>query len=247
MKLAQTLTPDNENKTIYMVKSSFGNIEIRQSGRQSWLLVNGIVQTAIENSRPYRSLLPHNYVMLLPLNYDDEPKSILELGGGGLFINRYLSHSRPDIKVTSVDCCAEVIDSVKTYFPASANLTIVETDAIDYLEHLIVKNSTFDWVIVDIFIGDSNKLATAQRSIFAKINQCLNQFGWLVINILDTSEQTIEQLNQGILAEFDETPYRFAVPEMQNQIMMLRKGGDFKFPESVAQHDLNKTSHTFSH
>lgn len=239
MKLAQTLTPDNQNKTIYMVKSSFGNIEIRQSESQTWLLVNNVVQTAIENASPYRSLLPHNYVMLLPLNYDSEPDSILELGGGGLFINRYLSHSRPGIEVTSVDCCAEVIESVKTHFPASDNLTIVESDAIDYVDNLILKRRTFDWIIVDIFIGESNKLATTQQAIFAKINQCLNQSGWLVINILDTTEQTVSKLNQVIINVFGQTAFRFAVPQMQNQIMMLCKGSDFEFPAAIAQHNLN--------
>lgn len=239
MKLAQTLTPDNENITLYMVKTAFGNIEIKRSDQQTWLMVDNVVQTAIENTPPYRSLLPHNYIMLLPLNYDLEPKSILELGGGGLFINRYLHMTRPTIHVKSIESCHNTIQAVEKYFPKTPTLDVVHMDAWDYLAHPSNERETFDWIIIDLFQGANSFLSRAKKSIFTEVASLLDKNGWLIINILDTSEDNINAINQEIAEVFGQISCRFAVPNMVNQIMMFKQGERFHFPAEIQQHDLN--------
>lgn len=240
MKLAQTLTPDNRNKTVFLNKSAAGEIKIQQTKHETWLFVDDIAQSAIANEPPFRPLFPHTYVMLLPLSYDVEPNSILELGGGGLSINRYLSHSRPSITITSVEKYQAVVDAVETHFPTLTPLNVVSDEAFSFLRQH--NSANFGWIIVDVFNGADSGLNDDIEQLLQLAFARLVTNGWIIFNALDTSASNIASLNSAFERAFGHRPFRFAVPNMQNQIMMATRNPDFQFPPEILDHDLNNST-----
>lgn len=241
MQLAQTLTPDNQHKTVYSQETDGELLEIKQSDKTTWLLVDHVVQTAIENRPPFRSLLSHNYLMMMPLNFEPEPKTILELGGGGLAINRYLRHSRPEIDVTSIESNLAIINAVERHFPTTYPLKVIHADASDFIAQAMAARQTFDWLIIDLFNGPDFSPDISLEKLLPSAHQLLNNDGYLIMNILDTSDNTVSRLNQLCQANFAQTPMRFAVENMQNQIIILKQGAKSQIPDKVTQFDLNRT------
>jgi len=238
MNLAQILQTDKHCQQVYFSQRADTRIEVIKSKKHMWLTINHVVQSAIELSPPYRPALPHCMVMLLPLIHDRVPEQVLELGGGAQSIQRYLTHSQPNVQFTSVESNPDVIKLTREVFPSGADLNIVETDAFEYVHQCAKQNQTFDWIIVDLFHGADSSINAGHISFFDKVHQCLNNDGWLILNCLYPEHEKRDKLVNQVAQTFSHSPYMFAVPQMQNHILLINKQETFHFPEEIEQHNL---------
>lgn len=240
MTLAQSFEPDKNPQLLYMTQTQQGRLQVLSNEHFVWLTIDGVMQTAIESKPPYISALPHCTVMLLPLLHDTAPNRILELGGGGLAIQRFLAEIRPHIKVTSVEVEAAIIRTVKKYFPASESLNVIHGDANDYVEQCISNGQQFDQLLVDLYHGQQSPLLQNSKPLLVQYHQLLSVNGWLVINCLTNEKSILQRLTDELTEVFGQAPKLFAVPGMLNHIFMLKKASPYNFPADVEAHNLNK-------
>jgi spermidine synthase len=233
MNLAQTLSPDKQAKLVYMDSSLNDRITIYQNENYTWLLVRDVIQSAIENQRPYRPILHHCFVMLLPMLHHKTPNSILELGGGGLAIQRYLSYAYPSIKVTSIEGSQKIIDVVDEYFPAIDQPSVIKQDAFSFIDTAHQNQAHYDWIISDLFQGDESPILIKNQRLFKQLYDLINPNGWLIVNCLIDNDEDVMLLGDYLKQAFNNKHYIFAVPNMQNHILMLNKIEDFSFPEDI--------------
>ena len=238
MNLAQTLTPNKDSRQLYFLRSNGLQIEILRDDKHIWLLVNEVVQSAIELKPPYRPILPHCLVMLLPLIHLREPRSILELGGGGLSFQRYLAHAHPGIAFTSVECNQDIIAAVQSNFPQSESLKVAHSDAFEYLRRCVKQQETFDWLIVDLFQGAQSPLENETEAYLPQLFDAVESEGWLILNCLNPDKAWLQSLCRMIEELVGAPPYLFAVPQMQNHIVFVHNGPGAQFPEQVVQFNL---------
>ena len=238
MKLAQTLSTENSKQVLYLHQEPDKTIVVHKNDELLWLTYNDILQSAISIEPPYRSVLPHSYVMLLPLLCDKEPNSILELGAGALSTQRYLRVTHPNIDMLSIESDEVIINACEKCFPIYQDLNVKQADAYLYIDEINAKHQTYDWVMVDLFHGADSPVHDSPIIFLQSLIQSVNEDGWLILNILTKEKAkltklglSLKQLNAGKL-------YMFAVPEMQNHIFLLTKNVDFCFPEEIEQQNL---------
>ena len=240
MNLAQTIYPDEEAKLVYMSDCSSQRITIYKNEKHTWLLVSDVVQSAIENTLPYRPIVPYSFVMLLPLLHHKTPDTILELGGGGLSIQRYLSYAYPSIKMTSIDDNGDILKAVDEFFPPISNPTVIQKDAFRYINSALESGGKFDWILSDLFDGEQSPVLAKRQILYKQLFEMINPNGWLIINCLTDSDEEIEQLGKSLKLIFNNKYYVFAVPNVMNKIVMINKIKDFDFPLEIETYNSAK-------
>lgn len=238
MKLAQTLSPENSKQILYMSKHDGNSIVVYENDELIWLTYDNVLQSAIYKAAPYRSVLPHTYVMLLPLLHDVEPTSILELGAGALSTQRYLNAAYPNIKMQSVEFNKQIIDICRDYFPAYDQLNVIHADAFKYVDELLQHKESYDWLMVDLFYGVESPIHQNPKAFLSKLSNLLNKEGWLIVNVLTKESEVLAELSNSLAEVTAGKVYLFAVPEMQNHIFLVKLSQDFQFPEEIEQHNL---------
>jgi len=236
MKLAQTLSPENSKQILYMNKNNEMNVVVYENDEIIWLTCDDIVQSAITKQPPYRSVLPHNYVMLLPLLHDEEPKEVLELGAGALSIQRYLKTSHPNIRMLSVELNDVILEVCERCFPIYEQLNVVQANAFDYIDTL--QKEQYDWLIVDLFYGADSPIHQTPKSFISKLVPAIKDKGWLIINVLTKDKAKLEELNLILREITTGKVYLYAVPDMQNHIFFVKFDSHFSFPGEIEQHNL---------
>lgn len=238
MKLAQTLSPENSKQILYMSKQDNKSIVVYENDELIWLTYDNILQSAIYKAPPYRSVLPHTYIMLLPLLHDQEPTSVLELGAGALSTQRYLKAAYPDIQIQSVEYNRQIIDICRDYFPLFEQLNIIHADAFNYVDQLLATQQSFDWLMVDLFYGVESPIHQNPRAFLRKLAKLVNSEGWLIINVLTKEPEALSGLTKSLAKITKGKVHLFAVPEMQNHIFLVKLSYDFNFPAEIEQHNL---------
>lgn len=239
MNLTQILMPDENTRQIYLLNSAVGRIQVFKNHQHTWMTIDDVVQSAIQNEAPYRTVLPHNIVMMLPLIHDRVPNSVLELGGGAQSNQRFLKACYPNLDFTSVELNKDVIEASNQYFPLAEKMNIVQQDAFEYVAQCVQQKKQFDWILVDLFKGADSPVDHAPHAFFDQLKKCLSEQGWLIINCLNTTEKIRHELSDKLAHCFDITPHRLPVPDMLNQIFMLRKDKPFIFPPDIEKCNLN--------
>lgn len=238
MDIAQTITPGPKSRQLYLRNDQF-RTEIYQDEQHTWLVINDVVQSAIENRPPYRPILPHSLVMLLPLIHDKAPNTVLELGGGGLSTQRYVRHAFPQAHFVSCELDENLTKAVRRCFPGSQDLNVVNRDAHLLVAELVAQKSVFDWILIDLYDGENCAIQN-RLELLRNCQKLLSDQGWLIFNHLSSDPDTLLKLSSELLNLFGKAPYQFQVPDMQNHIFMIRTGKQqFAFPSAVEQNNAN--------
>ena len=240
MKLAQTLSPDNSEQILFLRKEKNIEVVVHENKDFIWLTMDNIVQSAIERKTPYRPILPHCFVMLLPLLHDKEPQTVLELGAGALAFQRYLSLTHPNIKMTSVEKSEIIINATDQCFPSFKPKNIINEDAYSFVNTEVKSQHTYDWVMVDLFYGAESPFLQDTQRFVEKLQNLINIEGWLVINMLTKDDYELKKVTDILKNSFYGRTYLFAVPDMQNHIFLCKHDASnaFSFPPDIEQHNL---------
>ena len=189
MKLAQTLSPENSKQILYMENYNGKSLVVYENEELIWLCFDNVVQSAIYKTMPYRSALPHSYVMLLPLLHDAPPKSVLELGAGALSTQRYLRATHPEIDMLSVEANRKMIEISREHFPMFEQLNVVQADAFAFVDTAQQSDTKYDWIMVDLFYGADSPIHNETKAFMSKLSHLLTPSGWLIINVLTKDEK----------------------------------------------------------
>lgn len=237
MNLAQTLSFDGPAQLIYMSKGAGERITIYKNQNHTWLLVNDVLQSAVENQAPYRPAISYFWVMLLPLLHHKVPSSVLELGGGGLSIQRYLSHAYPSISVKSIEKCSETIAAVDNYFPRILNPSIIHQDAFSWVDKAVLNQQQFDWILTDLYMADHALITSNNMSVLNQLHSLVAKGGWLVMNCLTDDVNELHLMGLRLSEVFNNKHYIFAAQQTENHIIMINKLDSFNFPKEIEAHN----------
>lgn len=239
MTVTQTFNPDKNPQLLYQTETKQGELKVVTNEHHMWISIDDVLQTAINLEPPYISAFPHVVLILLPLLHEAAPRTILELGAGGLAIQRFMANAHPDIRMISVEMDEDIIDAVKNYFPASDKLNVIRADAFDFIKFSKTKQSQYDWLIVDLYQGDNSPIYDLSSSHIDDLHSLITTDGWLMLNCLTNKPEVLERITSRIESVFGHKPHLFAVPEMMNHIYMIKKSKLFEFPADLEQHNMN--------
>ena len=237
MNLAQTLSFDGPAQLIYMSKKEGERITIYRNQHHTWLLVNDILQSAVENQAPYRPAISYFWVMLLPLLHHKVPGSVLELGGGGLSIQRYLSHAYPSISVKSIEKSSEILAAIENYFPRILNPSIINQDAFSWVDKAVLNQQQFNWVLTDLYIAEHALITSNNTRVLNQLYSLIAEGGWFIMNCLTDDINEIHLMGFQLSEIFNNKHYIFAAQQTENHIIMINKLDCFNFPQEIEAHN----------
>lgn len=166
------------------------SIEVVESFGNQKLLVNGIVQTGT-----YPQLLFGEGIKKLALWHSGVFRNILVLGIGGGDIFRILHRLYPNVHVTGVDIDAEILRVAKEFFHIHEipNTRYVISDANAFLRREKSKQSCFDSVIIDIYVGNVVPDFILLASFFRNVQRVLRPNGSVMFNYFSYKGQTTKK------------------------------------------------------
>lgn len=162
----------------YRTSSSFNkDITVVEVNGKYRLLVNGIQQTG-----PYDEAIFKEVLKTFDVTHRSNVTSILMLGLGGGFVAKELHQHYPSAKITCVDIDPVMEKIAKRFFGLKDihQITYVSADARDYIK--TVSASSFDLVVVDLFIGDDIPSFVDSQEFLVPLRNSLKPGGVVVIN-----------------------------------------------------------------
>lgn len=158
------------------------------------VIVNGIQQTGAYVESIFFKGFRSFHLLELP-----NIQNILVLGIGGGYVIKTLLHAYPDARITAVDIDQKIIDIATHYFalPSSTRLTYICKNAESFVKQS-GKNSLFDLIIVDLYIGDDVPDFLQKPPFYNDLRQRLTAQGHVFINYqgtkrYDDSRKALEQ------------------------------------------------------
>lgn len=120
-----------------------------------------------------------------------EPLDVLHLGAGALTLARYVAETRPGSVQLVVEKEAGLVAFVleQAPLPRSAEVELVEGDALEALRSLAVQGSAWceraDIVVCDVYAGVSTPAHLISVSFFEAVRQVLAPGGTVFVNVAD--------------------------------------------------------------
>lgn len=193
------------------------SISIYENDHYRWLMFDNVLQSLLLKRQPWRLVLPHQYILLLPLVFF-RPKKICEFGLGGGNLDRFLYHCCENIQLYSIEQSSQVIDCFNQFFnPERINVNIIYNDAANALFDKSLRQA--DWFIYDIYQHD-NQATNAELLKSKLVAKAVDKNSWLTLNLPDPTEPELAYLISQLQPVFsDHQMFFFKVPRFLNIIV----------------------------
>lgn len=149
------------------------------------LLVNGSSQSG----EYVKNLWQHAFVAfgIIP---SPDVRSILVLGVAGGSVIHLLRALYPDAAIVGVDIDAKMIEIGRIYFGLNhvEGLTLVQSDAFDFLSCAAAAKKHWDLILVDVHVGPSVPPFVAHRDFLRYLEKTVSAKGMVIINYLRERE-----------------------------------------------------------
>ncbi|PCI59156.1 MAG: hypothetical protein COB35_12075 [Gammaproteobacteria bacterium] len=234
------LTQITQQGRLLYFNQSADSISIYENDHYRWMQFDLVFQSLMLIRKPAKLILPHQYILMLPLVFF-RPQKVCEFGLGGGNLGRFLTSLNPDMQLASIEKNAQVIDCFEEYFnPQKFNFNLVNSDAESALFNKDLRSA--DWYIYDIYQhnNESTNVQLLKSKLLAK---AINDNTWLSINLPDPTEPELAYLLQQLAPVFAEHKLvLFRVPRFLNIIIHLvpKKLGENTDLKKCEQSYLNK-------
>jgi len=168
------------------------SLAVYESSHYRWLMMNNACQSILLKRQPTKLILPHHYLIMMPLLFMTPTQvTILGLGGGNL--NRFLLRIAPETALTTLEISNEVITTYYDYFLGTHLMNTEQIISADVNEWLNTQSITqCDWLIYDIFTNSCN------QGLLERIITCLyhekTKSRLFTINLAGASVEVINQI-----------------------------------------------------
>ena len=166
--------------TVKVVDYRYGGMHARE------LVLDGQVQGGIDY-RSNESIYAYAYFLeIMPYLLQPQGKSCLVIGLGAGIIPVW--YERQGIRTDVVEINPHVVRTAEEYFAFSVSGDVYVHDARYFLEHT---QRSYDYIILDVFSGDTTPAHMLSREALSLLRQRLTQRGILAINLIGSlREQT---------------------------------------------------------
>lgn len=178
-------------KEIFRTHDRYGPVQVFDDGNKRYLALGSDDQQSCQlKTAPAQLQYDYTRAMLLPLLFKPQPKNCLLLGLGGGSLANCLYQLLDTAHITAVELRSGVIEVAYSHFslPDSPRLSIIESDARDYLRELETCNTTnhqpinFDMIFSDIYGSEGLDDLQLQEHYIDQCQQLLTPDGWLILN-----------------------------------------------------------------
>jgi spermidine synthase len=213
------LSKITQNGRLLYFNQSIDSISIYENDHYRWLMFDEVFQSVMLKRQTGKLILPHQYILMLPLVFFN-PKNICEFGLGGGNLGRFLTSLSPTIQFTSVEKNAQVISCFNEYFnPNTAVKNLINNDAESALFERRLRLA--DWYIYDIY-QHNNEATNAQLLKSKLLSKAIKADTWLSLNLPDPTEPELNYLLQQLYGVFPaHKMVLFKVPNFLNVIIHL--------------------------
>lgn len=209
---------------------------VYRNSRYTWLTLDNVVHSVMDNSNHHKLLLPHLHTIGLLAAPEYEPKRLLELGLGGGSFFRFCKHYFPNSEFTCVEHDPLVVDLFNQFFnPDELPISIRLEDALQFVKN--ASSGYYDWILVDLYGIDHGPSFLMDESFYQMLNRILSQNGKILINFLGKDNKEKEQLLRPVCSEFSNRLTVVAVPKFLNMMAIIStdniESPDLKLFESL--------------
>lgn len=166
------------------VNEEYGENKLLVNGsRQSGLYIRKLWQKALLDFGIIGPRLPE----LKQFQFRESQKNnILVLGVAGGTVIHMLHGLYPKAKITGIDIDKKMIDIGKKYFGLGeiSGLSLVNSDALEFVHNAVRRKSKYDLIIVDLSFGRKIPEFVENKDFLLKIKSLLTDHGKVIINYL---------------------------------------------------------------
>ena len=171
-KVARVLSKDSFYGNLKVIDYSYGNNHTRE------LLIDGLIQGGIDVNNGM-SVYEYSYFMeFLPYSLNPYGKTCLTIGLGVGAVPVW--YEKMGIMTDVVDIDPNVVDIARDYFGFNITGDVIVSDARYYL---IKSKKKYDYIILDVFTGDTTPGHLLSVEALQLINSRLTEKGILAINL----------------------------------------------------------------
>ncbi|MBF8272397.1 MAG: hypothetical protein HW380_1502 [Magnetococcales bacterium] len=159
--------------SLRLINYTFDNKHTRE------MEIDGLFQGGIDVGSGLATHQYFYYLQFLPRAYHPKGENVLMVGlGAGLIPKWFAEHG---LEVTAIDIDANVVDFSRRYFNLPSSVNVIIGDA----RHLLMtKTESYDYVLVDVFNGDTTPSHLVSRQAFSLMAQRLSPMGVLAMNLI---------------------------------------------------------------
>jgi spermidine synthase len=173
---------------VYSKDSFYGNLKVVDyssgSNHTRELIIDGLIQGGI-NMANNQSIYEYSYFMeFLPYGIHPEGRNCLVIGLGAGVVPQW--YEARGIRTDVVDIDPEVVRIARDYFGFKLSGDIIVSDARYYLIHA---DKQYDYVILDVFNGDTTPGHVLSREALQLIKQRMTPKGVLAVNVVGSLKE----------------------------------------------------------
>ncbi|WP_448548211.1 hypothetical protein [Thalassotalea fusca] len=210
------------------------NLAVYESSHYRWLMLNNACQSIMLKRQPNKLVLPHHYLIMMPLlTMTPNHVTILGLGGGNL--NRFLLQLNPETALTTIEVSDEVINTYFDFF-WGADLTnaeqIISADVDTYISNQVTTQC--DWLIYDIYTSSCNQVLLER--LISNFFHDTTKRQLFTINLAGASNETINRILTQLKSICQTSCYTIAyhcVPHYNNTIIHILPAQQSDIPAAV--------------
>lgn len=163
--------------TIKYSSKIHGNIIIGSTSGEKAVITGIITQSGGEITAMYHQVIDSLYT------HHFQPKNILLLGVGAGTVITQIRRLDKKVPILGIELDPVMLQIAKKHFSLKQSLrqTYIQTDAISYIEKT-VKSSSFDLIIVDLFVGPLNPAKARTKQFLQKLKDTITPHGTILYN-----------------------------------------------------------------
>ena len=181
-------------KVIHSERSLYRNIIVDEQGDLRCLKFNVKTskssQSCFLKSNPQKLVFNYTKLLFSSLLMIDSPKRILIIGLGGGTMSNTLHQLYPSSHIDNVEIDPAVITVAREYFGFFENSHVrsVVQDGRIFVKRAVLKQQTYDWIILDAFNGDYIPEHLMTKEFFEETKALLSDDGVLSANTFAVSK-----------------------------------------------------------
>lgn len=148
------------------------------------------VQGAMRISAPNQLILDYSHRMVAWMLFNDNPKTIGQLGLGSASLTKFCYHYFPESKNIAVEINPEVISICRQMFALPENDSRLQVLAMDANEFVMDKAhfNLFDILHVDLYDAQARGPVLDSPAFYGACKNCLTKNGIMVVNLFGLHE-----------------------------------------------------------
>ncbi|MEE4246319.1 MAG: fused MFS/spermidine synthase [Kangiellaceae bacterium] len=186
---------DAAERKLHTERSLYRNISVIQDHYLRCMVFetrkeNPPYQTCVDQRNKKKLVFNYTKLTLSGLLAQPNASNILVLGLGGGTLPMTLSQLLPNATITSVEIDPVVVKLAKEYFDyVESDKIITKTqDARLFVKRAVIKQQTFDWIILDAFNGDYIPEHLMTEEFLQEVKSILSENGVVTANTFSTSK-----------------------------------------------------------